>query len=377
MGTDNNFFSVLPPLYCRWMEQLLGGSIPPESEATCNTCVMLCPEEVGVCRDQRYFRADAKCCTYMPKLPNFLVGQALIDNNTISTHGRATIERRLAGRVAVTPLGCDSGSAYDLLYRRSAFGQNLRLLCPHFLDEDGGRCGIWQYRNSVCATWFCVHMRGAVGKRFWEALNQLLGSVEDELACWCLSELVADMGSLRHLFPRNPQDVHNPPDSAKVDEVVDLFKYSAAWGGWLNRVHDFYRECGRLVGQLSWREVTCICGPQVTLLARLAQAAYAELLSEELPATLRVGVFNILDLGRDQCRLTGYSTDDSLDVPRVLLRALPYFNGRPWPEAVAAVLEGEGIKLDRSLVLKLVDSEILVPGDANFEHGHGIQPMSA
>jgi hypothetical protein len=303
----------------------------------------------------------------VPKLPNFLVGQALSDNDTISARGRATLERRLAGGVAITPLGCDSGAAYDLLYRRSAnaFGQSLRLRCPHYLEEDGGKCGIWRYRNSVCSTWFCIYMRGAIGNRFWEALHQLLKLIEDDLACWCLAELVADLGSLRHLSPSDPVDGHRLLDPDEVDEIANPVKYRAAWGGWLNREHDFYRECGRLVGQLSWCDVTSICGSRVTLLAKFAKAAYAELLSEELPATLRVGSFNIRELRLDRCYLTGYSFYYSLDVPRVLLRALPYFDGGPWPKAVAAVAAREGIKLDNSLVRKLVDFEILVPDDGN------------
>ncbi len=366
METDNNSFSVLPPLYSRWMEQLLGGPLPPESDATCVKCAMLRPEEGDICQDQHYFRADAKCCTYVPNLPNFLVGQALSDNDTISALGRATLDRRLAGGLAVTPLGCNRGAAYDLLYRRSAsaaFGQSLRLRCPHYLEEDGGKCGIWLYRNSVCSTFFCIYMRGTIGKRFWESLHQLLKLIEDDLSCWCLSELVADLDSLRHLFPSNPDDGHRPLDLDEVDEIADPVKYRTAWGGWLNREHDFYRECGRLVGQLNWRDVTSICGSQITLLARLAKDAYAELLSEELPAKLRVGSFNIRDLRLDRCCLTGHNLDYSLEVPRILLRALPYFDGSPWPKAVAAVATREGIKLDNSLVRKLVDFEILVPDD--------------
>ncbi len=380
METDSNSFSVLPPLYSRWMEQLLGGPIPTESDATCAKCAMLRPEEGDISRDQFYFRADAKCCTYVPNLPNFLVGQALSDNDTISALGRATLDRRLAGGLAVTPLGCDRGAAYDLLYRRSAstsFGQSLRLRCPHYLEEGGGKCGIWLYRNSVCSTFFCIYMRGTIGKRFWEALHQLLKLIEDDLSCWCLSEIVADLDSLRHLFPSNPEDGHRPLDLDEVDEIADPVKYRTAWGGWLNREHDFYRECGQLVGQLNWRDVASICGSQVTVLARLAKDAYSELLSEELPAKLRVGSFNIRDLRLDRCCLTGHNLEYSLEVPRILLRALPYFDGSPWPKAVAAVATREGIKLDNSLVRKLVDFEILVPDDGSSEHGHGIQPMSA
>jgi hypothetical protein len=153
------------------------------------------------------------------------------------------------------------------------------------------------------------------------------------------------------------------PPLRRNQPQADPLKYRAAWGGWLGREHEFYRECARLVGPLKWGEAEGICGSRVTLLARLVQAAYAELLSEELPTALRVGAFTIAELGPNRCWLTGYNAGDPLDAPRVLLGALSYFDGRPWPEAVAAITEGEGIKLDRSLVRKLVDFEILVRGD--------------
>jgi hypothetical protein len=369
MDKKNTYLSALPPLYSRWMEQLLGGPIPPESDATCTKCAMLRPEEGDVYRDEHYFHPDAKCCTFVPNLPNFLVGQALSDSDKVSAEGRATLERRIAGRLAITPLGCDSSAAHDVLYDQSAsgaFGQSIRLRCPHYLEE-GGTCGVWRYRNSVCSTWYCIYLRGTIGQRFWEALHQVLEEVEDDLACWCMAELVTDVGPLRHLFPSLPADGHRPLETDEVDEIADPVKYRAAWGRWLNREHDFFRQCGRLVGQLSWNDVANICGSRLTLLARLAKAAYAELLSEELPTTLRVGSFNIRDLRLERCRLTGDTLDCSLDVPRVLLRALPYFDGRPWPKAVVDVETQERIKLDNSLVRKLVDFDILVPDDGKSE----------
>src|SRR5262245_15774211 len=39
---DGESATPLPPLYAGWMEALLGGSLPDESEATCDDCAM-CP----------------------------------------------------------------------------------------------------------------------------------------------------------------------------------------------------------------------------------------------------------------------------------------------------------------------------------------------
>ncbi|MBA3549133.1 MAG: hypothetical protein H0T76_21825, partial [Nannocystis sp.] len=63
---------MLPPRYTAWITNLLGGTLPQEQVATCHSCVMQAEAPEGY-----RFRADAKCCTYVPALPNFLVGAAL------------------------------------------------------------------------------------------------------------------------------------------------------------------------------------------------------------------------------------------------------------------------------------------------------------
>lgn len=47
------------------------------------------------------FRADTKCCTYVPALPSFNVG--LIFGLPDAEHGRRTVDERIAQRAGVTP----------------------------------------------------------------------------------------------------------------------------------------------------------------------------------------------------------------------------------------------------------------------------------
>src|SRR5258706_6959334 len=96
--------SPLPPLYAAWIDQLLGGSIPQETDATCDDCAMLpdvgqTPEASGV-----FFNPETKCCSYVPQLPNYLVGRILNDNDPAFARGRASVETRLNAGVAVSPL---------------------------------------------------------------------------------------------------------------------------------------------------------------------------------------------------------------------------------------------------------------------------------
>ncbi|NOT62653.1 MAG: hypothetical protein HOP19_20800, partial [Acidobacteria bacterium] len=85
--------SSLPPLYAAWVDELLGGAIPPETEATCDDCAMLAPE-IAPRGSAEYFNPATKCCAYVPMLPNFLVGRLLNDRDAAAAQGRATVVAR-------------------------------------------------------------------------------------------------------------------------------------------------------------------------------------------------------------------------------------------------------------------------------------------
>src|SRR5947208_9693702 len=112
---------ALPPLYARWASQFLSGAIPAETEATCSDCAMLCgtPVKAQPAAAAPFFDPSTKCCTYLPVLPNFLVGRMLTDDSPEFTRGRVTLEARLAEGIAVTPLGIGRGAEYELLYATS------------------------------------------------------------------------------------------------------------------------------------------------------------------------------------------------------------------------------------------------------------------
>jgi hypothetical protein len=196
--------STLPPLYAGWIGELLDGPLPPEPEATCERCAML-PADGRRATEGLYFHPEVKCCTYVPALPNFLVGRILADDDPALAAGRASVERRIDARAGVSPVGLEPPPVHALLYRASgeqAFGRSRALRCPHYLESAGGACGIWRHRNGVCSTWFCKHGRGATGQRFWHGLDQLLALIERELARWCLVRLDLDPRTLGRLLPR-------------------------------------------------------------------------------------------------------------------------------------------------------------------------------
>ena len=100
-----NATETLPPLYEPWVRELLSGGPPREARATCSNCAM-CerPNQTPYDRTQE-FVPSVKCCSFVPDLPNFLVGGVLSDEDPAAAIGRKAMEKRLAKKLAVSPLG--------------------------------------------------------------------------------------------------------------------------------------------------------------------------------------------------------------------------------------------------------------------------------
>jgi hypothetical protein len=343
---------MLPPLYAAWLTELLGGAVPEEQTATCSRCAM----QADSVPEGYRFEAAAKCCTYVPTLPNYLVGGAL--RELPGGPGRASLERRLDEPAVCTPHGLDVSDddrrRYQELVAGERFGRDHDLRCPHYLPEDGGLCGIWRHRNGVCATWFCKHDRGAAGQRFWHAVEALLSVVERELCHWCACQLL----------------YHDaPPGDGEVD---DLMADLPEWDAWAPHARDYYLRAAALVADLAWPEVQVIGGADVVAAAERVRLAYADLAPEPVapalvqvrrPATLVPGTLRVSHRGPETTRLVSYSDSDALDLPSELVALLPRFDGRPTAQ-VLAELADEGVSLTDDLVARLVDFAVLqAPGE--------------
>ncbi len=356
--------STLPPLYAPWIADLLDGPPPRESAATCESCAM-CPPAGATAAPDTFFHPDTKCCTYVPEIPNFLVGRILDDPDPALAPGRASVERRIDARVGVTPVGLVRPPVQALLYQHgtpAGFGHATSLLCPHYRPDAGGACGIWRHRNGVCSTWFCKHERGATGQRFWQALEQLLAIVERNLARWCLLEVGVDATVLAQLLPRGADRgaESGSLDAAGLDGTVSEAAYRAVWGSWQGHEREFFRRAAALVNDLRWADVRRIGGAGVDAFARVAVDAHHRQGSDDVPERLAVGAFSVVVAGRERVRVMTYSEYDPLELPRLLVDVLPYFDGRPTVEALRRIRADRNISVQPDLVRRLVDFGILV-----------------
>jgi hypothetical protein len=353
---------VLPPLYARWMDGLLGGAVPAESKATCDSCAMLPPKDARVARGELFYSPITKCCTFLPELANFLVGGILNDDDPALSAGRQTIERRIDAGLNVTPLGLGRSAKYSVLYNqgRRAFGQAKSMECPHHLAD--GRCGVWRHRESTCATWFCKHERGAVGQRFWGRLHDLLGQIEKQLSVWCLLEQGIEAPVLERLFAGRRATAASNASGLDADELegtCDPGSYRAAWGAWAGREREIYRRSAELVAALDWNDVLAIGGVELRLQAHITQAAHDTLRSTEVPDRLRPGELRVLMGSAERTQLVTYSEIDPLSAPRELVNVLHHFDGRPTEEVVREIAAVHDLRLRPGLVRKLVDFDVL------------------
>jgi hypothetical protein len=365
---DNQTNSPLPPLYARWFNDLLGGDIPSESRATCSDCAMCESTTEPQPHNSRFYNPQSKCCTYLPMLPNFLVGMILTDDDPSMAGGRATVEARLQAGLAVTPRGLEwplKGRAQYTQMEVRAFGRAQSLRCPHYLSEQGGLCGIWKYRNSVCSTWFCKYVRGAVGRNFWESVKHLLLAIEDELSQWCALQLELTDSALEFLLAPKLMPEQQPRFTLEdLDEKVDLEQQRRIWGNWYGREPEFYRACGELIAPLCWSKVQTICGTKVQVQARLAQQAYGLSLVDEIPERLRMGSFSVTEASRGFFNLYHPAIGmDTVPLSERVMKLLPYFDGRSTTEIVNQIVEREGLRFTDELLRRLVDFKILVPAE--------------
>ena len=352
----------LPLLSSTWLQQIVPGRLPNEVEADCANCSMCDPQSVGTQAPRiGYFHRLTKCCTFLPELPNFLVGAALCDSSPEMTRGRSTIQARIERGLGVTPFGLFRESTYDLLYRNTkrsltdGFGQNPSLTCPHYA-ADTGQCTIWRYREATCATWFCKYVRGAAGQRFWQDLvKPLLASIERALSFHCVAASKFEF-PLERLNRRS----WDPNIHASERDAADRNALALLWGNATNQKAVFYQECLEKVAALQWDDIQTIGGAEVQLRALLFQRAYLRYMTPgPLPQRAKLAPVQIEEMGPESLRLVTYSPYDPIELPKVLFDLLQAFEGRSLEEARRNILEEFGFELETDLIQRLFDFEIL------------------
>ncbi|MBC7660685.1 MAG: hypothetical protein H7249_13400 [Chitinophagaceae bacterium] len=213
--------------------ELRGLKMPDERRATCMNCPKACYED---------YRPDYRCCTYHPRIPNYLIGLSML-----GAGGDTAIDAVMA-RGLLLPEGMHHapGQWYDYLddLENESFGQSTKVLCP-MLDESNGYCRAHAFRNSVCSTFFCIKDHGTPGDDFWGQIQTLGTQVEMSLSQWALRAVGFDLDTYFKTFTRLAAEIKD------VSSVTGWKSYvlDQLWGSWKGREKELMRECGLLASE--------------------------------------------------------------------------------------------------------------------------------
>lgn len=347
--------SVFPELYARLLPALFDAPAPKESKATCASCAMCAPPGAHIAEGTTYFRPDAKCCTYHPQLPNYLVGAILADARDDMAEGRRRMLAKIAARAGVTPQWIAAPRKTSLLQRGArnlAFGRSLVLLCPYF-ERDGGLCTIWRHRETVCSTFFCKYDDGAEGQRFWRATRDLMEYVERRLS----------HAAARAVLPKHDETL---TDDLTVEDLEDRppsdAAYASLWGTYVGREADLYLATHAWVQALDPEQFAAIVmdDAYATRAAKTTSAKDA-LASRDLPTRLVANPEMTRRPVPNGVLVTGYSRYEPLHLTPALDLAVHAFHaGETVAEVRARLARDEQIEVPDELVLALYRYRVLV-----------------
>jgi hypothetical protein len=322
----------LPELYDRWISELLKAPLPEEPESTCTECAMCSTNKIQRTKLDHQFNDATKCCTIFPKIPNFLAGKILLDQDPESTTGRLRFLGQMHVFTLVTPLGVlpppGENSRYGAL--TGTFGHDIDLRCPYYIDTDGGLCGIWKHRNAKCATFFCKHTRGQTGLYFWRALKDLLQQIEETLSIWCIHELKVGNEDFRRIFPIGQNDLETFNRQSQFYYSIsknDIGLSKQVWGKWFGKERSFLEECSHLTDSFTWQFIQELEDPRILRASAFLQSCFNNLQDFSVPEFLKLGSFQSCEINEEKIRLWGYSQYDPIDVPVGIFELLKSFDG--------------------------------------------------
>jgi hypothetical protein len=257
------------PLYHRLFAHEILDFELRETKATCHACAMA-PKE---------YRADLKCCTFEPFLPNYLVGAALQSASTFASTLEVLREKIKERRLAL-PIGVAAPLRFQIEFNhreRGDFGNREEWLCPYYSKETQN-CGIWKHRGAVCTSYYCKSDAGAKGLRYWKALENYIHYTEMAL----MEESMVMLGF-------SPRQVNACLEYLNRSEgkgwelrqdTMPLEVSKTLWNGYDEDPEDFYKKTTERVENLSKSEFRELLGDmgfklEQELLSAQMQAAKA------------------------------------------------------------------------------------------------------
>ncbi len=236
----------VPPFYHPFLPEVFQVVIPPEPFSDCLNCPMIAQSREDLSQDlSKPFAPDTKCCTFNPRIPNYMVGAILSDQDPAMEEGKNRIIERIRLREGIFPNGVFPTRKYNQLYLEKSsteFGRNRQLMCPYF-KEGRLNCTVWKYREAICALWFCKHLAGRRGTEFWNSVIEYMKYLQESLL---------NVGAYRcGLQPVDPygEGLYQEFRELHVTEEADK-QYAEVWGEWKGHEAEYYIRCFEIVSNL-------------------------------------------------------------------------------------------------------------------------------
>lgn len=333
-----------------------------EQKATCDNCVMLAPEGVEKSQKRDFFHDDIKCCTYHPRLPNFLVGAILADETDAGAEGARRVRELIAGRTGVMPDFLGPSRKYNVLLdagRVNGFGRSMQMRCPYF-HEEHKNCTIWRYRKSDCAVFYCKYDAGADGQAYWRGVGSYWHLLETRTAALVRKRVSTTV--VQPDWPKNRMSLEELEDRAPKAE-----DYRKWWAEYEGREEELYRACFEEAQRLSDEDARALLGDE-TAKRRLhiIEDAHQQLTEPRFPERLKVNPELETVQGPEGVQfVVSYSRYEPTALPDIIYGLLSKFDGKSTVKEVQQRISKEdGADFADGLVLTMFQQRILIAADA-------------
>lgn len=348
----------IPDFYKPILPEIFNTEIPPEPFSDCQNCPMVSSSAEDTDSEQSLpFNPETKCCTFTPRIPNYMAGAILSDNDPAMLEGKKRITERIRSGRGIYPNGVYPTPEYTRLYTQRAsreFGRNSELVCPYFT---GGRynCTIWKYREAICALWFCKHLASARGREFWKVVIDYMKYMQESL--------INTSAYVCGLEPVDPYGEGGRPGYNEPHDAADAGNnYAALWKQWAGHEEEYYIKCHEIVTGLE-DDVIRMIQLKAVQLARKIEGLAQDII--KLPDYLALAEKAVSDTGDGYYRVEIKNYIEiiekwviwSFNLPKDML---DLFDGRRTTSSVVQhVLESGKIRIEPEILIALYRHGVL------------------
>lgn len=162
----------------------------------CHDTIVDCHSCIGV--HAKGYSPKSRCCTYYPKVPNFLIGLSLMDE--VPQHPL----HQMIKKGFVIPSGLEPSPGRIIQshcdYQQKKWGISESSICDFFTPEKG--CQIYSYRNGVCSSWFCEAPKEKLTQPWWSKIRDIISHCETVLSRWAMEQAGLDLDLYEKTFFR-------------------------------------------------------------------------------------------------------------------------------------------------------------------------------